>query len=216
MITSSYPAALAMLALVTSSVGASAVTLDGEYEVNVSVTAIGINSYTFEYAVTNVNQQVNPGIQPVGLGGFQVSVPALATITNITNPPVYTDTWAEPSYWTSSITTIADQTYIQWWGIEWNSIYPITATAHFSFTASNVIVGFADASIVTFWNTNPVPPPAYFISGAYYTDYETALIGAVAVPEPATFVLFGAGLLSLMAVFGTLKHRAPSAPISRA
>lgn len=206
----SYPAALAALALVNLTVRANAVALDGEYQVNVNVIAHGVSSYTFEYAVTNVNQQIDSGIQPVGLNGFYVSIPASATITDITNPPVYTNTWPQPSYWTSSITIVDNQTYIQWWGIEWNSVYPASSTAHFSFTADNVNVGSVGVNIVTFWNANPVPPPAYFASGAYYTNYETALVGAVAVPEPASAVLFGAGVLSILTMFRARKKSACS------
>ena len=187
--------ALVAFAFGAFSVDAHAVTLIGEYSINTSISYNGSNSYTFDYYVTNVDQSLNSGIQPVGLDRFLVYIPDAASIYNITNPPIFTNIWpGPPSYWTSSIQSVGSKRYIGWFGVEWNSVYPEGTTAHFSFTADNVGVGIANASVLTFWNANPVGDPAYFSSGAYYTDYTTELRGPVPIPEPTTFLLLGAGL----------------------
>lgn len=178
-----------------------AVTLSGEYSISTNITDNGSNSYTFDYYVTNTNQSVNTGIQPVGLDGFSVLIPDTATISNILNPPNYTNIWAgPPSMWINDFQTVNSNRFIQWWGIQWNSVYPEGTTAHFGFTAENVLLGTADATVTTFWNANPVGPPAVLAAnGAYYTEYTAELIGPVAipfsqVPEPSTLLLFAAGL----------------------
>jgi hypothetical protein len=90
---------------------------------------------------------------------------------------------------------VNNQKFIVWWGAEWNSVYPVAATAHFSFTADNVDLGTVDANVTTFWNTNVLPEPAYILNGAYYTTYATQVTGPVpVVPEPSTFLLLGFGL----------------------
>lgn len=195
---------LVTFASLVFSLNAFAVTLHGEYSIGINVTPHGSNSYTFDYYITNIDQSVASGIQPVGLDGFSVSIPSAAVITSITNPPVYSDIWpGPPSYWVNTIQTIDKKSFIAWWGIEWDSVYPVGETAHFGFTADNVDVGTVDADVTTFWNGNRVGFPAYLASnGAYYTNYSTSLLGAVAissadVPEPSAFLLIGAGLAGI-------------------
>jgi len=174
-------------------------TLNGEYSISNSITNQGLNTYSFDYYVTNVNQSLISGMQPVGLDGFSVAIPTTAVITGITNPPVDSDIWpGPPSYWGNTIQTISGQRFIVWWGYEWDSVYLMGTTAHFSFTAENVDVGTVGADVTTFWNGNPVGYPAYLAAnGAYYATYTTQLLGPVAttlVTEPSTFLLLGVGL----------------------
>lgn len=202
--------AFAAFALSIYSVSAFSVMLNGEYSIAANVTDNGSNSYTFDYYVTNVNQNVIGGLQPVGLDGLSVLIPNNAIISSIANPSNYTNIWpGPPSMWVSFIQTVNNQTSIEWRGLEWNSVYPSGETAHFAFTADNVDSGIVDAGVLTFWNANPVGPPAVLESNnAYYTWYSTQFIGPVAIPapplpEPSTFLLMGAALAGL----GFMKRR---------
>lgn len=194
------------IGLLGYAVSALAVTLNDEYSISSQITQISLNSYSFDYFVTNNNQSVNSSIQPVGLDGFSVAIPDSALISNITNPPLFTNVYAGgPSFWESSIATVNNTRYIDWFGFEWNSIYPVGTTAHFSFVANNVDVGTVPANVITFWNTNPIGELSP--NGAYYTTYQTSFLGPVAipsaVPEPSTLLLFSTGAF----VVGLMRRR---------
>lgn len=75
-----------LLLLLTCPSGVLAGSWLGHYEVDVTVSTLGVNSYNFTYAVTNLDQGTGA---PVGLDGFYVQVPLTATISNITDPPSY-------------------------------------------------------------------------------------------------------------------------------
>ncbi len=173
--------------------GASATSWSGHYDVAVTVTNLGGNSWNFDYAVSNLAD--GTGYQ--GLDGFYIQVPTTASLSNIVDP---NPSAGSPGYWGHALTTgdpdwgsgavlKSGYQWLQWWGFEAQSVYPTgtTASPHFSFDASGVSVGSNPAAIVTYW------------SGGSYTGYDDELVGPV--PLPGTLALLGPGLLGL-AVFG--------------
>lgn len=190
-----------ILSLFALSQNAFSATLNGEYSIATQITQLTTDIYSFDYFLTNNNQAVNSNIQPVGLDGFSIVIPDTSIISNVINPTVYTNVWSgPPSSWISSIQTNNNSLSIDWFGIEWNSIYPVGATAHFGFTAENVGVGTTDATLITFWNTNPVGELSP--NGAYYTFYATQLVGPVAIAgvpitEPSSILLLGIALAGI-------------------
>jgi hypothetical protein len=187
---------LALLLLVlTCPSGVLADSWSGHYTVTETDINLGVNSYNFTYAVTNVDQGTGA---PVGLDGFYVQVPLNATITNITVPDGYTGgLWknylpgGNPGSG-SSATLQPGYQWLEWWGEGPASVYPVGKTAIFSFDAGNVVLGQHQGAAVTYWGwwANPT-----------YTGYEDLIRGPAAIPLPGTLALLGPGLLGL-AVFG--------------
>jgi hypothetical protein len=187
-----------LLLLLTCPGGVLADSWSGHYEVDVTVSTLGVNSYNFAYAVTNLDQGTGA---PVGLDGFYVQVPLTATITNYTDPTGYTGgSW--PHYLPggnpgsgSSATLQPGYQWLEWWGLDPASVYPIGTTATFSFDAGNVVLGQHQGAAVTYWNG------PYGYNQTYYTGYEDLIQGPAAIPLPGTLALLGPGLVGL-AVFG--------------
>jgi hypothetical protein len=56
--------AIFLFAWLTFAGNVSAVALNGEHSITISITNNGSNSYTFDYSVTNINQSFASAIQP--------------------------------------------------------------------------------------------------------------------------------------------------------
>jgi hypothetical protein len=133
--------------------------------------------------VTNVNQDIGGY---TGLDVLGVSVPSAAIISNVTLPDSY---HGSPGYWS----TYREGSYLEMWGYDPHSAYPIGTTARFSFQADGVSAGNTAGFLRTFWGGGPVPPQWTYCVTPYghYSDFVTILEGPVAVPEPSTLTLAG-------------------------
>jgi len=183
-----------------------AVSLTGEYSVNVTTTQLNVDSYLFQYDVTNNNQ--GSGATYVGLDGFYIQVPNSATISNVTNPASY----SPGGWWSNNINTdssiigapeaplLAGNSWLVWWGSWPASVYPAGTTASFSFQADGVALGTANSLQVTYWHyETPTSPYWTPTSGANYSTFSTALISPVTtVPLPSALLLFATGIAGML------------------
>lgn len=183
--------------------------LNGEYSITSTFIQNSSDSYTFNYAVTNINQ----GGQPQqGLEQFYIMVPLSATISAIVTPPSYEDTGY--SYWVNGITSTPNvgfapevtlpsgYQWLYWVGVNPPSVYPPNSTAYFGFTADNVSLTQNYGVLTTYWrdNTNSHPIDAIYSGGGYYSGFSAQFPGPgtdTAVPEPSTIFLLGTGLFGL-------------------
>jgi hypothetical protein len=163
----------------------------GHYEVNLTLTSLGENSYHFDYALTNLDQQ---GGSHWGLDGFYVQVPVNAILSNLTDPTpgsgagVWTHTLGtvpSPEHYGSTATlTSSSYQWLQWWGHELGSVYPVGTTAHFGFDACGVGLTVNQGAAVTNMEVGP-----------WYAGFEGPIQGPAPVPLPGTALLLSSGLL---------------------
>jgi hypothetical protein len=178
--------------------------LNGEYVITVMTTpTLGVaNSYTFEYHIKNINQS-SLGYPMTGLDGFFIQLPNSATISEVTCPDPYDGTWGgywvggfdgwdgnpegSPPFGTGSPVP-SDKIWLGWWGVGWDSVYPINEEAVFSFRADGVALGLTTAVVDTFWSYDGSWPGAYCYSphGTYYAEFATTLIGPVTIIDDST------------------------------
>lgn len=183
-----------------------AVSLAGEYSVNVTTIQQGVDSYLFQYDVTNNNQ--GSGATYIGLDGFYIQVPNSATISNITNPASYSPGgwWYNGTNTDSSIIgapeapLLAGNSWLLWWGAWPASVYPAGTTVSFSFQADGVALGTTNSLQVTYWHLDtPTSPYWTTDTGANYSTFSTALISPVAtVPLPSALLLFATGIAGMV------------------
>jgi len=200
---------LFMICCVMVCVNMSHLAYSDPYSVTTTVTNLGINSYMFEYSVTNNDTTLTSTYPQTGLDGFYVQVPDTATISNVIIPNSYTSGgyWDEdtsnPQYYLTSITLKNGYNWFGWWGYNPASVYPYGKTATFGFRVDGVSLTTSSDGIVTFWGPNN----GQYVAGTFSTGtnvYTTDSIdlqgpGTLApVPEPATMLMFGTALAGLI------------------
>jgi hypothetical protein len=158
---------LILVAVVLSfSQGAQASSWTGHYSIKTTITQKGVGHYLFQYEVTNLDQGSG---WPQGFDGFFIQVPLSATILNITNPPPYLSGGYPAGYWNNYLgyhlegdpppewpfgaTLQSGYQWLWWWGLNEPSVYPVGTTAIFSVELDNVLVGYNDGVVVTYWKS---------------------------------------------------------------
>ena len=191
--------------------------LGAEYTLTSSSTPI-TGGYRFDFHVTNVNQALGP---KEGLDGFYVSIPKNATISNVVAPPAY---YGAPGYWSTSFPPMAGakaatEEWLQYWGNNPESVYPIGTTANFSYETDSFTSPTIDLLLVTYWDKS-APQVEHVTTniGMSYTVYATDIpspdqptnppvdpppvdpppVTPLNTPEPTTLALLAAGGSALL------------------
>lgn len=198
---------VAAIAVGLSSAASATTILTNEYSVIANATNVGVNTWQFDYSVTNNNQ--NAG-NHTGLDGLIVFIPTAATIVTSSSPVSYN---GAPGYWYTStstglnlggnlsqdLTAMAGYSALIWWGAEPASVYTQGSTALFSVTLSNVSVGNNTIGLTTYLANGGIQNQQN--TGNQYGNYSTFtgtyVAPVTAVPVPAAAWLLGSGLLGL-------------------
>lgn len=185
-------------------------TLTNEYTVTSSVSAAGVNTWTFDYSVLNNNQGIGG---QTGLDGFTIFVPVTASLVGSSAPAPYN---GAPGYWSQGSGTqldlagngsqnlVAPAGYAAytWWGQNVQSVYTPGSTANFSITLSNVAVGTNTVGMTTYFGFGAATAESASNQYGNYSTFTGNFASPVtAVPEPTTYamLLAGLGLLGFMA-----------------
>lgn len=147
--------------------------LAGEYNVDVTTTDLGNNSWIFKYEITNVTQEgdwaglYSDGLPPdwmqhidfTGISNFFVKIPHGAIISNISLPasygashginPEYIHEWHMQGPWQENPNDVYDWIMIYPYGFA--EIYPKGTTLVFSFQIDGVAVGTNEGMISTYY-----------------------------------------------------------------
>ncbi|HVN96130.1 MAG TPA: hypothetical protein VMT62_06855 [Syntrophorhabdaceae bacterium] len=172
------------------------------YSVTVTVTQLGGNSYSFDYAVTNMNQGTTDSDgYPQGLSDFYLQVPDGATLSNIADPQSYYASIGKGngSYWThgtgyskppvTNASANAGYSFLGWYAQYDGSPYPTGTTVHFTFDASGVTLGVNSDYLTTYWGPY-----------TYSTELSDDMVGPAATPIPPSCLLFAPALGGLVAL----------------
>ncbi len=188
--------ALSFILLAAGS-GAWATPLTTQYTVTATVTNEGGGNYEYSYVVTNNNQGGSAPYGYYGLDGFFIQVPLSANILTVNVPTSY---GGSPGYWEDVLTSSPNPIisfsgtlkpgyqWLEWWGIDGSSVYPIGATADFSFVV-NAPPGLNQGVVTT------------YLGYPNYECFEGPMTSPV--PLPPTVLLLGSGLAGL----GLLRFR---------
>jgi hypothetical protein len=177
--------------------------LAGEYTVQVTTTNLGVNSWIFEYEITNVTQEgywtdLTPdGLPPdymqhidfTGLSNFFVKIPHGAAISNISLPasfgashginPAYVYEWHIEGPWQENPSDKYDWIMIYPYGFA--EIYPKGETLVFSFQIDGATVGSNEGRISTYYPDHMVRYGS--VMSKLYDCYTLQMTSPVIPPE---------------------------------
>ena len=185
-------------------------TLTNEYTVTASVSAAGVNTWTFDYSVLNNNQGIGG---QTGFDGFTIFVPVTASLVSSTAPAPYN---GAPGFWSQgssaqldlagngsqNLVAPAGYAAYTWWGQNTQSVYTPGSTANFSITLSNVAVGNNTVGLTTYFGFGAATAESASNQYGNYSTFTANFASPVAaVPEPGSYamLLAGLGLLGFVA-----------------
>lgn len=148
-------------------------------------------SYRYTWSIYNIDQEW-------GLDGFAVAAPSTLQVLSTVAPSGYRagywgyDEWHNPGLVGRPP---SGKKWLAFWGYGESSVYPIGSTATYKLTTSKDFVPATTENVViTFANT----------PGGYRVFYGTIIGPTVPVPEPSSLLIFGGGMVGLLA---TTKRR---------
>jgi hypothetical protein len=210
--TSRFVQCATVVAVAFSGAANATTTLSNEYSVNATATNVGVNTWQFDYSITNNNQGIGGY---TGLDGLTIYIPDAATIVSTTSPaPLH----GSPGVWSPSVGSTLDLggnnsqnltaptgfKTLTWWGGYPESVYTPGSTASFSVILNNVKAGLNTIGISTYLASGTLNQQLASNQWGNYSTFTTNVAAAVAaVPEPETYAMLLAGL----GLMGTVARR---------